>query len=80
MIKNFELDLTTLKAKKQKLVNNAGGTNDKHAENIKKLITSIKDANHMLKLTRDQLKRQIDAMVSVFKSGDDSSASRDNSD
>ena len=75
VINNFESDLTALKAKKQKLVNNGGGTNDENAEKIEKLITSIKDTKHMLKVTRDQLKRQIDAMGSMFKSGDDSLAS-----
>ena len=75
VINNFESDLTALKAKKQKLVNNGGGTNDENAEKIEKLITSIKDTKHMLKVTRDQLKRQIDAMGSMFKSGDNSSAS-----
>ena len=56
-----------------------GGTNDKNAEKIEKLKTSIKDTKHMLKVTRGQLKRQIDAMGSMFKSGD-SSASSDDSD
>jgi len=79
VINNFESDLTALKAKKQKLVNNGGGTNDENAEKIKKLKTSIKDTKHMLKVTRGQLKRQIDAMGSMFKSGD-SLASSDDSD
>ena len=80
VINNFESDLTALKAKKQKLVNNGGGTNDENAEKIEKLKTSIKDTKHMLKVTRGQLKRQIDAMGSMFKSGDDSLASSDDSD
>jgi hypothetical protein len=54
VINNFELDLTALKAKKQKLVNNEGGTNDENAEKIEKLKTSIKDTKHMLKVTRGQ--------------------------
>jgi len=57
-----------------------GGTNDENAEKIEKLKISIKDTKHMLKVTRGQLKRQIDAMGSMFKSGDDSLASSDDSD
>jgi len=56
-----------------------GGTNDENAEKIEKLKISIKDTKHMLKVTRGQLKRQIDAMGSMFKSGD-SLASSDDSD
>ena len=46
-----------------------GGTNDKNAEKIEKLKTSIKGTKHMLKVACDQLKRHIDAMGSMFKSG-----------
>ena len=56
-----------------------GGTNDENAEKIEKLKTSIKGTKHMLKVACDQLKRHIDAMGSMFKSGD-SLASIDDSD
>jgi hypothetical protein len=77
VINNSESDLTALKAKKQKLVSIGGDTND---EKVKKLDTAIKDTKHMVKVSRGQLKRQIDAMGSMFKSGDDLASSDKDSD
>jgi hypothetical protein len=77
VINNFESDFTALKAKKQKLVSIGGDTNDKK---VKKLDTAIKDTKHMVKVSRGQLKRQINAMGSMFISGDDSASSDKDSD
>jgi hypothetical protein len=68
VIKNFELDLEKHKAKKQKLEN--GGTND---DKIQRLDKEIKSTKTMIKISRAELRRQMEEMGSALKGGDESS-------
>ncbi len=77
IINNFEADLATQKAKKQKLVSIEGDKND---DKIQKLDKAIKFTKNMIKISRVQLKRQMDEMESAMKSEGDSCSKGDNSD
>ena len=68
VIKNFELDLEKHKGKKQKLEND--GAND---DKIQKLDNEIKSTNKMIKISRAELRRQMEEMGSALKGVDDSS-------
>jgi valyl-tRNA synthetase len=75
VIHNFEADLATHKGKKQKLVVNIG--DDKNDDRIQKLDKAIKSTKSMIKISRAQLKRQMDEMGKTMKGLDNSSDEED---
>ncbi len=74
VIHNFEADLATHKAKKQKLVNIGDNKNDNRIQKLDKAIKSMKS---MIKTSRAQLKRQMDEMRRTMKDVDNSSNEED---
>jgi hypothetical protein len=74
VIHNFKADLATHKAKKQKLVNIGGNKND---DRIQKLDKAIKSTKSMIKISRAQLKCQMDEMGKMMKGLDNSSDEED---
>ncbi len=74
VICNFEADLATHTAKKQKLVNIG---DDKNDNRIQKLDKAIKSTKSMIKISRAQLKHQMDEMGSTMNGLDNSSNEED---
>ena len=72
VISNFEIDLEKHKAKKKKL-ENAGANNDQ----IQKLDKEIKSIKNMIKISRAELKGQMEEMGIAMKGVDDSSDEED---
>jgi hypothetical protein len=74
VIHNFEADLATNKAKKQKLFNVGDGKNDNR---IQKLDKAIKSTKSVIKISRAQLKHQMDEMGRTMKGLENSSDEED---